>query len=158
LWAEDETDFARLAPEIFELARAAGRASAFAALPLAIDGRAQGVLVFTYSGQHRFTDDEREFLSALTRACEHALERSRLYAVERHARRTAEEASHRAEAANRRKDEFLAMLGHELRNPLAAIVSALDLLKCREGSLNRELKIVDRHVSHLTQIVHDVVD
>src|SRR4029079_1685989 len=72
LWAEDETDFARLAPEVVDQARAAGRASAFAALPLAIDGRAQGVVVFTFQGRHSFTDGEREFLSALARACEHA--------------------------------------------------------------------------------------
>jgi signal transduction histidine kinase/DNA-binding response OmpR family regulator len=158
LWAEDEADFARLAPEAFEQARAAGRASAFAALPLAIEGRPQGVLVFSYNGQHRFSDEEREFLSALARACEHALERSRLYAVELDARRAAEESTRRAEAANHRKDEFLAMLGHELRNPLAAIVSALDLLKSREGSLSRELTIADRQLSHLTQIVNDLVD
>ena len=158
LWAEDETDFASLAPEVIDQARAAGRASAFAALPLAIDGRTHGVLVFTFDGQHRFTDSEREFLSALARACEHALERSRLYAAQVDARRTAEEASRRAEAENRRKDEFLAMLGHELRNPLAAIVSALDLLKSREGPLNRELTIVDRQLSHLTHIVNDLVD
>lgn len=63
------------------------------------------------------------------------------------------------EAANRAKDEFLAMLGHELRNPLSPIVTALDLLKRRgEGKTNREQEIIERQVGHLIRLVDDLLD
>ena len=64
-----------------------------------------------------------------------------------------------AEAANRAKDEFLAMLGHELRNPLSPILTALQLMKLRgsEGS-ERERTVIERQVSHLTRLVDDLLD
>jgi PAS domain S-box-containing protein len=76
-------------------------------------------------------------------------------------RRTEEERSARlaAEEANRTKDQFLAMLGHELRNPLAPIVSALQLLKLRGGTrAARELDVIERQVRHLTRLVDDLLD
>jgi signal transduction histidine kinase/ActR/RegA family two-component response regulator len=63
------------------------------------------------------------------------------------------------EEALRAKDEFLAMLGHELRNPLAPIVTALDLIKLRSGGeLTREQKIIERQVGNLTALVDDLLD
>jgi len=63
------------------------------------------------------------------------------------------------EAANRSKDEFLAMLGHELRNPLAPIVTALELLKQRgAGTPHRELDVIERQVRHLMRLVDDLFD
>jgi signal transduction histidine kinase/CheY-like chemotaxis protein len=59
--------------------------------------------------------------------------------------------------AARRKDEFLAMLGHELRNPLAPIVTAVELLG-RNASAAREQKIIDRHTRHLARLVDDLLD
>lgn len=61
------------------------------------------------------------------------------------------------QAANRAKDEFLAMLGHELRNPLAPIVTALHLMK-RHGVTNREQEIIERQVRHLVRLVDDLLD
>lgn len=63
------------------------------------------------------------------------------------------------EAANRSKDEFLAMLGHELRNPLAPITTALHLMKLKEPSvLARERDIIERQTSHLVHLVDDLLD
>jgi PAS domain S-box-containing protein len=64
-----------------------------------------------------------------------------------------------AEAANRAKDEFLAMLGHELRNPLSPILTALQLMRLRgtEGS-ERERTVIERQVTHLTRLVDDLLD
>ncbi|HEX5477775.1 MAG TPA: ATP-binding protein, partial [Burkholderiales bacterium] len=62
-----------------------------------------------------------------------------------------------AEAANRMKDEFLAMLGHELRNPLAPMVTALQVMRLR-GLASREQDILERQVSHLTRLVDDLLD
>jgi signal transduction histidine kinase len=63
------------------------------------------------------------------------------------------------EVANRSKDEFLAMLGHELRNPLAPIVTALQLMALRgDETLQRERTIIERQVRHLTRLVDDLLD
>ena len=62
-----------------------------------------------------------------------------------------------ANEANRAKDEFLAMLGHELRNPLAPIVTALKLLQMR-GALGREYEVIERQVKHLSRLVDDLLD
>ena len=63
------------------------------------------------------------------------------------------------EAANRSKDEFLAMLGHELRNPLSPIVTALHLMR-RHGSEDnlRERNVIERQVRHLVRLVDDLLD
>ncbi len=62
-------------------------------------------------------------------------------------------------AANRAKDEFLAMLGHELRNPLAPIVTTLQLMKMRGGrETDREQAIIQRQVDHLIRLVDDLLD
>ena len=64
-----------------------------------------------------------------------------------------------AESANRAKDEFLAMLGHELRNPLSPILTALQLMKLRgEPGSERERTIIERQVNHLARLVDDLLD
>ncbi len=64
-----------------------------------------------------------------------------------------------AEQATGAKNEFLAMLGHELRNPLSPIVTALQLLKLRGDFENRnELGVIERQVDHLVTLVDDLMD
>jgi signal transduction histidine kinase/CheY-like chemotaxis protein len=65
----------------------------------------------------------------------------------------------RAEAANRAKDEFLAMLGHELRNPLSPILTAVQLMRLRaDGALVKERSIIERQVAHMVRLVDDLLD
>ncbi|MFC0250989.1 hybrid sensor histidine kinase/response regulator [Massilia consociata] len=96
---------------------------------------------------------ERELLHA-RKAAEAALE----------ARRDAEEALKRLNAqlsaADRRKDEFLATLSHELRNPLAPMRSALDVLtlKFARSADGRLLQAFDRQLRHLTRLVDDLME
>jgi PAS domain S-box-containing protein len=65
-----------------------------------------------------------------------------------------------AEALARAKDEFLAMLGHELRNPLGTITNALAVLNRRAGDedLRRFTAIIGRQAMHLTRLVDDLLD
>ena len=66
---------------------------------------------------------------------------------------------HEAEVASRAKDEFLAMLGHELRNPLAPVVTALHLMKLRApGAVDRERAVIERQVRNLSRLVEDLLD
>lgn len=61
--------------------------------------------------------------------------------------------------ASRAKDEFLAMLGHELRNPLAPIVTALQLMRMRgDTGTEREQAVIQRQVDHLVQLIADLLD
>src|SRR5262249_38031451 len=56
-------------------------------------------------------------------------------------------------------DEFLAMLGHELRNPLAPLVTALHLMKLRAPeALERERAVIERQVKNLSRLVDDLLD
>ena len=109
--------------------------ASLACLPLFAQGRCIGGLVFNYEGIRRFLEDERAFLQVLSWHSAQAIERSRLYAAEKRARAAAEAIAvdnarlyRDAREADQRKDEFLAMLGHELRNPLAPILTALELM------------------------------
>jgi PAS domain S-box-containing protein len=96
---------------------------------------------------------ERELLAA-RKAAEAALD----------ARRSAEaelkKLNAQLSAADRRKDEFLATLSHELRNPLAPMRSALDVLKLKfgQGADNRLLQAFDRQMRHMTRLVDDLME
>jgi signal transduction histidine kinase len=70
------------------------------------------------------------------------------------------EATHRAARrdAEQRKDQLLALIGHELRNPLAPIVTALDLLRLRGADQDREIRTIRRHVEHLQHLIDDLLD
>jgi signal transduction histidine kinase len=81
------------------------------------------------------------------------------------ARRRAELALHesraRLEAADRRKDQFLAALSHELRNPLATVTNGLYILRQAEpggAQAVRTLDTVERQVNHLTHLIDDLLD
>lgn len=81
-------------------------------------------------------------------------ERDRAFETEREARAF-------AEAANQAKDEFLAMLGHELRNPLAAIVTASAILKNERrtpGQVDFATGVIERQSRHLKRLIDDLLD
>jgi signal transduction histidine kinase len=90
--------------------------------------------------------------------------RDRLEARTQERERLSEELRQRAEAlaeADQRKDEFLAMLGHELRNPLGAISNAAYLLEQTgpdEPRTARSVSVIRRQLRHLTRMVDDLLD
>jgi signal transduction histidine kinase/CheY-like chemotaxis protein len=66
-----------------------------------------------------------------------------------------------AEAANRAKDEFLAMLSHELRNPLAALSSAAHVLRLADPSgdaASKARRVVERQTKHMSRLIGDLLD
>ncbi len=64
-----------------------------------------------------------------------------------------------AESASRAKDEFIAVLGHELRNPLAPISTALQLMKMQWPEVaTRERGIIERQLLHMVRLVDDLLD
>ncbi|MEO8084501.1 MAG: PAS domain S-box protein [Ardenticatenales bacterium] len=79
-------------------------------------------------------------------------------------RRIERQLSEQADAladAGRRKDEFLAMLSHELRNPLSPILYALQALRLNasESEVHRQARtVIERHVMHLVRLVDDLLE
>jgi signal transduction histidine kinase/ActR/RegA family two-component response regulator len=101
--------------------------------------------------------DVGEFLTAVRAALR---DRRRQYQVRDHLAEQARQAAALREA-DRRKDEFLAMLAHELRNPLAPIRNGLQVLRLADGDrsvVNRIRDMMDRQVQHLSRLVDDLLD
>ncbi len=94
---------------------------------------------------------------SVRRALREAQERAERRQLQEELRRHAEELAE----AHHRKDEFLAMLSHELRNPLAPIRNALQIMRLRgiaDPTLDQARDIIDRQVNHLAQLVEDLLD
>jgi PAS domain S-box-containing protein len=141
------------------------RFESWAIIPLVVGDKSVGAVTFCSAEARRFTPEENALLVAMSSQTSLALERCRLFEAERQARAQAEalyrsvkESEERARLADRRKDEFLAMLGHELRNPLAPITTALELMRLKGDMRTREREIIERQVSHLTRLIDDLLD
>lgn len=161
LWLEDRDSYnARFPESIARVEAGRGRTQlAAACVPLRVRERMLGTLAFGFERARVFTDADRTFLLLLAQHCAQALDRSRLFQSEARARKAAEEALERARAADQRKDEFLAMLGHELRNPLAPIATAVQLMKMRgTGVDERARDVIDRQVQHMSRLLDDLMD
>ena len=132
--------------------RSHSNALTWGAVPIIFEGRALGSIAFRLDREHFLSTEEHQLLFAIGRQCAQAIERARLHDATDAARNA-------AETANRAKDDFLAMLGHELRNPLSPILTAVQLMKLKgDGTWGREYGIIERQVKHLTRLVDDLLD
>jgi signal transduction histidine kinase len=127
-------------------------ASYLAAPVVARTGAVLGGLFFGHPEAGRFSEAHEQLIAGLAAQAAIAVENARLV-------RDLRESEERARRADRRKDEFLAMLSHELRNPLAPIITALELMKMNvDKSGAREREIIERQVGHLIGLVDDLLD
>jgi PAS domain S-box-containing protein len=115
--------------------------------PLLAGDRLLGTLSFASRTKDHFDDEEVAFIETICHYVTVASERLRLVTE--------------LKEAGLRKDEFLAMLAHELRNPLAPIRSAVKVLNLKgsavpEARWSRE--VIERQVQHLTRLVDDLLD
>ena len=121
IFITNRDDYIKRFPALAETLAAHPQMSAFAVLPLTIEGRVMGGLSFDFSAPREFDDNDRALLTTLARQCAQAIERARLYDA-------AETARRRADEANLAKSAFLATMSHELRTPLNAIAGYVELL------------------------------
>jgi len=104
------------------------------------------------------------FVAQPTKVSGGAVENVMIHAVEITdtviARRKTEALARQLLETDRNRDEFLAILGHELRNPLAPILTALHIMRLRSAdpSTERERAVIERQVSHLSRLVDDLLD
>jgi PAS domain S-box-containing protein len=117
-------------------------------VPLATHRVTFGAITFVLSGTSR-RYDEADLATAedFAQRASIAIENARLY--------------EEAKEADRRKDEFLATLAHELRNPLAPVRNALEIARTPDidGRVaERALTVIDRQVDHMVRLVDDLLD
>jgi PAS domain S-box-containing protein len=138
--------------EHLEAMRAYGMVSHLT-VPLTVHGNVIGCLGLTNTTSgRRFSAEDLALAEEVAVRAALEIERVRLYQEMRRARAD-------AEAASRAKDVFLAMLGHELRNPLAPILTALQLMRLRDdGTSLKERSVIERQVNHLVRLVDDLLD
>ena len=122
--------------------------------PLIVKGELIGVIHADTSKLKRFAENDVRLLQLAADRVALAIEQRRLYEVEQQARRQAEE-------ANRTKDEFLALVSHELRSPLNAILGYTRMLRSgpedREG-FNKVTGVIERSAKAQLQIIEDLLD
>lgn len=141
----------------------------YLAVPIILrSGESAGGLLFGHPEPGIFDERTEHMLATVAAQAAAAIDNARLYEV---AQRAAEErqtllareraARAEAEKLSKAKDEFLAMLAHELRNPLAPIRSAAELLERTQLDAERlkvTSKIIVRQVNHMTGLINDLLD
>jgi signal transduction histidine kinase len=129
-----------------------------ACYPLRAGERTLGALALI---SENFSPQDLVTLQELVGRAAIALDNARLYqSLEREMLRS-QQASEALADANRRKDEFLAMLSHELRNPLAPIRNAVEVIRRlapADSKLTMARDVVDRQVSLLARLVEELLD
>jgi len=127
--------------------------TAYYVVPLIARGRTLGAMAALQAESGRgFSASDCAMIDELGQRAALALDNARLY-------EEAEAARREAERANRVKDEFLGILGHELRNPLAPIAMALRVMQLKGDAANaEERRIIERQVTHLSRLVDDLLD
>ena len=123
------------------------RAHSIVAVALGRHGRAPAVLVLGMTGTRRFDADTVSIATDVAGRAAAALDNALLY--------------QRIQESDQRKDEFLAMLAHELRNPLAPIANAVHILKApavKPEQVEWARDVIGRQVKQLTRLVDDLLD
>ena len=142
-----DTRTSPLIPDADRPAVAAVGVGAFVAAPFIRDGRLVAALSVSDLSPRAWTPQEVELIKETARRTWDAIERAR--------------AEEQLRDANARKDEFLAMLAHELRNPLAPIRTGLELIR-RGGdtvvAVERVRGMMERQVGHMVRLIDDLLD
>jgi PAS domain S-box-containing protein len=141
---------------------------ALAFIPLVYHGRLLGKFMLYYDAPHRFTADELRLAATIAHHVAFGVARAQADAAivdalnrERVARADADAARAEAERASEAKDEFLAMLAHELRNPLGVIATAaavLDGTDQTDPRHSRSRAAIRRQTDHLARLLDDLLD
>jgi signal transduction histidine kinase len=143
VWVETAEDYERLYPTLAASLRPETRANALCVLPLVVSDRVLGVIGMGFTNEHPFAPSERAFMLTLAEQSAQALDRARAYERERTARAD-------AERARRAREELLAVVAHDLKNPLGAIVLAASAME-RRADATELGESTRRYAEHILQ-------
>jgi PAS domain S-box-containing protein len=109
-------------------------------------GETIGVIQLSDKQAGEFTEEDEAIVIQIAQMAAVAIENTRLYQALR--------------AADRKKDDFLALLAHELRNPLAPIRNGLQVIRLSQDRIMREQsqEMMDRQLSHMVRLIDDLLD
>jgi signal transduction histidine kinase/integral membrane sensor domain MASE1/CheY-like chemotaxis protein len=141
-------------------ARPAGLHAGFG-FPVRIGAEVEGVIEFFSRDVEEPDQSLLQVAGTLGAQFGHFLERGRAEAALQQSRRELAERVEQLAEADRRKDEFLAMLAHELRNPLAPIAAAAEILgdvASDDPAVPRARAILERQVKHMVKLIDDLLD
>jgi PAS domain S-box-containing protein len=118
------------------------------------DGTNLGLIQLSDKYEGDFTEQDEAVLVQLAQMASVAIHNAQRYEQGQAARAT-------AEAANAAKDEFLAMLAHELRNPLGVILNSVSVLDRHDGRAPESIRVrelIRHHTRHLARLLDDLLD
>jgi len=129
--------------------------------PIIKAGRLVALLVMAHTHPREWSTADASLLAQVAERTFFAVESARAAAMLSESRDELQRVNAELSAADRRKDEFLAVLAHELRNPLAPIRNATEYLRLKappDAELQNAREIIERQVKHLVRLVDDLLD
>jgi signal transduction histidine kinase/DNA-binding response OmpR family regulator len=146
-WFPSPGDFTAAYPHLANAVR-----GALVCIPLVFEGRAQGAVAFSFEESRRFTEVEKKLLTTLAGECALALERGQ-----------AREALRRSVRA---REDLLAIVAHDLRNPLGAVVTGTSLIRAQIATdrpldrayLGRTIQRIQQSSERMQVLLDDLLD
>lgn len=130
-------------------------------IPLVSGARVRGKFMVYYDQPHEFTAGELQLCETIAGHVADSMERVQAQSALEENEERLRSAVDALREADRRKDEFLAILSHELRNPLAPLMNVLEIMKGEEvdaGLPERVREVMERQLDHLVRLVDDLLD
>ncbi|MGH8726611.1 MAG: PAS domain-containing protein [Burkholderiales bacterium] len=131
-------------------------------VPLTLRGKTLAIMTLVSGESHyHFSQADLPMLEELARRCALVMENARLYSAAQQEIAVRAQAESALQDEIKRKDDFLAILGHELRNPLAPIRNCLDILQRSDFSreqVQRTRETMVRQVRHMGKLIDDLLD
>jgi signal transduction histidine kinase len=156
VWLGSPEAFARQYPH--RISASSVTHPAHAALPLTYQGRPVGALGLSFASPQEFAESDRMFLQILAQVCANNLARAQLFETEQAAHASADE-------ARQQRDLFIAVAGHELRQPLAALRGFAQLAerrlqhgRKRDEQLVRALEAIQNQTERTAKLIGSLLD
>ncbi|WP_169796427.1 ATP-binding protein [Chondromyces crocatus] len=168
IWLESGEAYAagypHLARPSTSTAAAGAEIQGLAAIPLLIEGRSVGALGLVFPAPRAFPEPERAFLCTVTQHGAQALERARLFQAEREARERAEQAMEQERRSARAREDIIAVVSHDLRNPLHLVTMGGQIIHTQapagpSGSMIRKhSERILRAAERMNGLIRDLLD